>query len=115
MVCQVKGLDAIIEGRGTIVGHASGVGQSVGVDSQDWAILIVDVGHEFGILGVLMTSACLSATVMVVATLSLGGSVSTATAIGPALLLLLGELGVCLLVLYSAKLVGLRGLATTTM
>ena len=55
-----------------------------------------------------------------VAALSLSGSISAATTVGPALLLLwlgsllllLGELGVCLLVLYSAELVGLRGLST---
>ena len=51
---------------------------------------------------------------MAVTTLSVGRSSSAATAIGPALLLLLGELGVRLLVLHSAKLVGLRGLATAT-
>ena len=54
-------------------------------------------------------------TLVAVTTLSLGRSISAATAIGPTLLLLLGELGVRLLVLHSAKLVGLRGLATATM
>ena len=58
----------------------------------------------------------LFAATLVVTTLSLGRSISAATAVGPALLLLLlGELGVCLLALYSARLVGLRGLATATM
>ena len=58
---------------------------------------------------------------MVAASLSLGRSISAATAVGPALLLLLplgllllllGELWVCLLALHSAKLVGLWGLST---
>ena len=120
MVHQVEGLDSVIEGGGTIVDCASDVGQSAGVNCRDWAILISDIGHKLGILGMLATSAHLSATVMVVVTLSLSRSISATTAIGPALLLLwlgglllllLGELRVCLLALYSAKLVGLRGLA----
>ena len=110
-VCQVKGLDGIVKGGGTIVGHASGVGQGVGVDSWDRAILVLDVGRKFGILGVLATSVHLPATMTVVATLSLGGSISATTAVGPALLLLLGEFWVRLLALHSAKLVCLRGLA----
>ena len=112
MVCQVD-LDGIIECRRAIVGGTSGVGQSVWVDSGNWAILVVDVGGEFSILGTLMMSACLPATTMVVAALSLGRSVCAATTIGRTLLLLLGELWVCLLVLYSTKLVGLGGLTTT--
>ena len=116
MVRQVKGLDCIVKGRGTIVGHASGMGQGVGVDSQDWAILVSDVGGELSILGMLTMSMHLPAAMAVVTTLSLGRSVPAATAIGPILLLLLllllGELEVRLLVLYSAELVGLRGLAT---
>ena len=120
MVHQVEGLNSVIEGGGTIVDCASDVGQGAGVNCRDWAILISDIGHKLGILGMLATSAHLSATVMVVVTLSLSRSISATTAIGPALLLLwlgglllllLGELRVCLLALYSAKLVGLRGLA----
>ena len=84
----------------------------MGVDSWDWAILVLDISHEFGILGTLAMSTHLSATTTVVAALSLSGSVSAATAVGPALLLLLlDELGVRLLALHSIKLVGLRGLA----
>ena len=51
MVCQVKGLDGVIKGRRTITGGTSGVGQGVRVNGGDWAILIVDVGGELGILG----------------------------------------------------------------
>ena len=54
----------------------------------------MDEGGELSVLGALATSTCLPATTMVVATLSLGRSISAATAVGPALLLLLGELGV---------------------
>ena len=114
MVRQVKGLDCIVEGGGTVIGCAGGVGQGAGIDSWDQAVLVADIGHEFGILGALTTSAHLSATTTVVAALSLGGSVSATTTIGPTLLLLLlllGELGVHLLALYSAELVGLRGLS----
>ena len=110
---QVEGLDGIIEGGRTIVGHASGVGQSVWVNSRDQAILIMNVGGEFGILGMLTASVHLLATTAVAASLSLGRSISTATAVGSTLLLLLGKLRVCLLVLHSTKLVGLWGLATS--
>ena len=72
----------------------------------------MDVGGELSVLGMLVMSARLPAAMTVVAALSLGRSISASTAIGPTLLLLLGEPGVCLLVLYSAELVGLRGLAT---
>ena len=66
-----------------------------------------------------MASVHLLAAMAVAASLSLGRSVSTATAVGPTLLLLLplglllllGELWVRLLMLYSAKLVGLQGLS----
>ena len=112
MVRQVEGLDHIVKSGRTIVGCTSGVGQGVGVDSRDWAILVTDVGGELSVLGTLATSAHLPAATMVVAALSLGRSVSAATAIGPTLLLLLGELRVHLLALHSAKLVGLGGLAT---
>ena len=111
-MCQVEGLDGIIECGRAVVGGASGVGQSTWVDSGNWAVLIVDVGGKFGILGMLTMSACLPATMTVVATLSLGRSISAATAIGRTLLLL-GEFWVCRLALYSTKLVGLGGLTTT--
>ena len=113
-VCQVKGLDAIIEGGRAIVGGTNGVGQNVWVDGRYWAILVLDIGGEFGILGPFAMSAGPLATMLAVAALSLGRSVSAATAIGPALLLL-GELGVCLLALHSAELIGLRGLAAAAM
>ena len=119
MVCQVKGLDHIVEGGRTIVGCASGVGQSMGVDSRDQAVLVSDIGCKLSILGTLTTSTHLPASATVVAALSLSRSVSAATTVGPALLLLwlgslllLGELQVRLFVLYSAKLICLRGLAT---
>ena len=76
------------------------MGQSMWVNSGNWAILVVDIGGEFGVLGMLTTSMHLLAAMMVVATLSLGRSVSAATAIGSTLLLLLGKLGICLLALY---------------
>ena len=71
----------------------------------------------------LMASACLLSTTAVAASLSLGRSVSAATAIGSSLLLLwplrllllLGERQVHLLALHSAKLVGLWGLAAAAM
>ena len=47
MVCQVEGLDGVIEGRGTVIGGASGVGQGMGVNGGNWAILILDIGHKF--------------------------------------------------------------------
>ena len=80
----------------------------------------MDIGGKFSILSTLMASVHLLAAMAVVASLSLGRSVSTATAVGPTLLLLLplgllllllGELWVRLLTLYSAKLVGLQGLS----
>ena len=76
------------------------MGQSMWVNSGNWAILVVDIGGEFGVLGMLTASMHLLAAMMVVATLSLGRSVSAATAIGSTLLLLLGKLGICLLALY---------------
>ena len=93
--------------------------QSARVNSGDRSVLIVDVGGEFSVLSTLTTSAHLLAATAVAASLSLGRSVSAATAVGPALLLLLplrlllllGELWVCLLALHSAKLVGLWGLS----
>ena len=108
-VCQVEGLNSIIKCGGAIIGGTGGVGQSAGIDHWDRPIIIVDVHGKFGILGMLTMSACLPATTSVVTALSLGRSVSAATAIRPALLLL-GEFGVCLLALYSAKLVGLGAL-----
>ena len=113
-VCQVKGLDGIIEGGGTIIGGTSGVGQGTRVNGGNWAILIVDIGSKLSILGPFAMSMGLLTTMAAVTTLSLGRSISAATAVGPALLLLLGKLGVHLLVLHSTKFVGLRGLAAST-
>ena len=93
---QIEGLYGIIESGRAIVGRTSGMGQSARVNRRYRAILIVDVGGEFSVLGALMTSARLLAATAVAASLSLGRSVSTATAIGPALLLLL-PLGLLLL------------------
>ena len=95
------------------------MGQGVWVNGGYRAILIVDVGGKFSILGTLTMSARLLAAMAVAASLSLGRSISAATAVGPALLLLLplglllllGELWVRLLALHSAKLVGLWGLS----
>jgi len=88
---------------------------------QDWTrpdlktVIIVDVGGKGGLLGSFAMSASLLATSASVVSLSLGGSISTCTAIGPALLLLLlGKLRVSGLALYSAKLVGLWALTATT-
>ena len=75
----------------------------------------MDVGGELSILGMFAMSAGLLATMLVVMLMSLGRSVSAWTTIGPTLLLLLGKLWVCLLVLYSAKLICLRGLAAAAM
>ena len=69
-MCQVEGLDGIIECGRAVVGGASGVGQSTWVDSGNWAVLVVDVGGKFGILGMLTMSACLPATTSVVTALS---------------------------------------------
>ena len=97
------------------------MGQSAGVNSRDWAVLVADIGCKFGILGVLVMSMHLPATATVVAALSLGESITATSTVGPtllllwlgSLLLLLGELGVHLVALYSAKLVGLGGLSAT--
>ena len=121
-VCQVEGLNSIVESRRAIVGGTGGVGQGVRVNGGFRAILVMDVGGKFSILSALMAGACLLAATAVVASLSLGRSVSAATAAGPALLLLLplglllllGELWVRRLALYSAKLVGLWGLSAGT-
>jgi len=114
VVHQVKGLNSIIECGGAEVGSTGGVGQGARVDSRLRSI-VVDVGGEISLLGSFMTSTSLFATSASAASLSLGRSISACTAIRPALLLLLlGEFGVSWLVLYSAKLVGLRALTTTT-
>ena len=113
-VHQVKGLNSVVESRRPVIGGTRSVGQGTWVDSGDWAILIMDIGGKFGILGMLAVSTHLLAAMMVAATLSLGRSISTATSIGSTLLLLLlGKLLVHLLVLHSTRLVGLRGLAAT--
>ena len=121
-VHQVEGLNSIIECGRAVVGRTRSVGQGTWVDSGYRAILIMNVGGEFGILGALTASTHLLAATAVVASLPLGRSVSAATAVGPALLLLLplglllllGELRVRLFALHSAKFVGLWGLTTGT-
>ena len=72
MVCQVEGLDGTIKGRGTVIGCTGGVGQGMGVDCWDQAVLISDIGCKFSILGMLVMSAHLPATTMVVAALLQG-------------------------------------------
>ena len=93
-MCQVEGLDSIVKCGRAIVGGTRGVGEGTWVNGGYRAILIVDVGGELSILGTLMASVYLLATTAVAASLSLGRSISTATAVEPALLLL-GELWVC--------------------
>jgi len=111
-VCQIEGLDSIIECRGAEVGSTRGVSQGTRVDCRLWFI-IVDVSGKGGLLGVLVTSTSLLAAMAHAATLSLGRSISACTTVGPALLLLLGKLGVSWLALHSVKLVGLWALTTT--
>jgi len=115
MVCQIEGLNSVIECGGAIVGSTRSVSQGVRVDSGLWSI-VVDVGGECSLLGSFASSTSLLAAMTSAASLSLGRSVSARTTIGPALLLLLlllGELGVSWLALYSAKLVGLKALTTS--
>ena len=73
-VCQVEGLDSIIECRRAIVGGTGGMGQGAWVDGGYWAILIMDIGDELSVLGMLMVSTCLLAAPVVVASLSLAGA-----------------------------------------
>ena len=112
-VRQIEGLDSIVECGRAVVGGTRGVGQSVRVNSGLRSVLIVDIGGELSILGSFMTSASLPTSMSAVTALSLSWSISAHTTVGTTLLLLLGEFGVCLLVLHSAKLIGLRGLAAT--
>ena len=114
-VCQIEGLDSIVKCGGAKVGCTGGMGQGVGVDGQLRSILIVDISGEGGLLGIFASSTSLLATMASMASLSLGRSVSAHTAIGCALLLLLGKLGVSWLALHSAKLVGLLAPTTTAM
>jgi len=70
------------------------VGQGTRVDSWLRSI-IVDVSGESGLLGSFTSSMSFLAASASVASLSLGRSISTCTAVGPALLLLLlGKFGV---------------------
>jgi len=108
-VCQIEGLDSIIKSGGAIVGSTRGVGQGMRVDGWLRSI-IVDIGSKGGLLGVLVMSVSLLSAMACAASLSLGRSISARTTIGPALLLLLGKLGVSWLVLHSTKLVGLWAL-----
>ena len=50
-VCQVKGLNSIIECGGAEVGSTGGVGQGARVDGRLRSI-VVDVGGESGLLGI---------------------------------------------------------------
>jgi len=112
-VCQIEGLNHIIKCRGAVVGSTRSVGQGTTVNGQLRSI-VVDIGGKSGLLGSFASSASLLAASASVASLSLGRSISTHTAIGPTLLLLLlGEFGVSWLALHSAKLVGLWALTTT--
>ena len=61
-VCQVKGLNSIIECRRAVVGRARGMGQGTWVDGGYWAILVMDVGGKLSILSALTASARLPAT-----------------------------------------------------
>jgi len=108
-VCHIEGLNSIIKSRGAVVGGTRGVGQGVRVNSWLRSI-VVDVSGESGLLGSFASSVSFVATSASAASLSLGRSVSARTAVGPALLLLLGEPWVCWLALHSAKLVGLWAL-----
>ena len=108
---QIKGPECVIECWRAVLGSAGGVGQGVRVDSWLRSI-IVDVGGESSLLGVLAASMSLLATTLSVASQSLGRSISARTTVGPTLLLL-GELGVSWLALHSAKLIGLGALTTS--
>ena len=113
VVCQIEGLDSVIECGGAVVGSTGSVGQGVRVNGRLRSI-IVDISSEGGLLSIFTVSASLLAAMACAASLSLGRSVSARTAVGPTLLLLLGELGVSRLALHSAKLIGLRALTAAT-
>ena len=112
-MCQVKGLNSIVKCRGAKVGSTGGVSLGARVNGGLWSI-VVDVCGEGCLLGILTASTSLLATMSSAASLSLGRSISAHTTIGPALLLLLGELGVSWLVLHSAKLIFLGALTAST-
>ena len=103
MVCQVEGLNCVIESRGAVVGSTRSVGQGARVDGGLRSI-VVDVGSKGSLLSIFTASTSLLAASASAASLSLGRSVSAHTVVGPTLLLLLGKLGVSQLVLHSAKL-----------
>jgi len=113
VVCQIEGPNSIIESGGAEVGCTRGVSQGMRVDGGLWSI-IVDICGEGCLLGILVASTSLLATMSSVASLSLDRSISTCTTVGPALLLLLGKLGVSQLALHSTKLVGLGALTAST-
>ena len=106
-----------------VVDGTRGVGQGMRVDSRHRSIIVMNISGELSILSMFVMSVGLPATTSVMTTLSLGRSISTHTAVRPALLLLwlgsllllLGELQVDLLALHSTKFVGLRALAATAM
>ena len=112
-VCQIEGLNSIIECGGAVVGTTGGVGESAGVDSWLRSI-VVDIGGKGCIVGGLATSASPFAATTVAVALSMSGSVAARTAVRSTLLLLrlgslllLSELGVRRLALDSAQLVSL--------
>jgi len=120
MVCQIKGLNSIIKSGGAIVGSTGGVSQGTRVNSRLRSI-IVDLSGKSGLLGSFASSVSFLAASASSASLSLGRSISACTAVRPALLLLLlplrlllllGELWVRWLALYSTKLIGLGALTT---
>ena len=81
LVCQIEGLNGIIEGGRAIVGGTRSTGQSAWVDGRYWAILVADIGSEFSVLGPFATSMGLLATTSVVTLMSLGRSISARTAV----------------------------------
>jgi len=99
--------------RGAEVGSTRGVSQGARVDSRLRSI-VVDIGGKGSLLCIFMTSASFLSATASAASLSLGRSISARTAVGPALLLLLGKFGVSQLALHSAKLIGLWALTTAT-
>ena len=70
-VCQVEGLNGVIESGGAIVGSTRSVGQGARVDSGLRSI-VVDVGSKGSLLGIPAASASLLATAVCVTSLSLG-------------------------------------------
>ena len=78
-VCQIEGLNSIIECGGAIVGTTGGMSEGARVDSRLRSI-VVDIGGEGSIVGGLTMSASPFAATTVAVALSLGGSVAARTA-----------------------------------